>query len=382
MNEYDFENFLQNMRVQVSSYRIKRKFHSKRRPKRSLRKYCWESYQLPMNIMEKNKDRIFIGASDYSDFVFCNLVNSFEEKNQSFFNREIKLHGNRRRWYTFIEDHYDDQKILEINDNSGYVITKQGFFRYNVSSNSITVEIYGSSEFIEASENFIFDHFEIVTSYIEWVYSPNGETVTIPLNMDKMPIDEMYPFLKGETLQEYYDRFLNSTANILLLIGPPGTGKTTFIRGLIAHSNSSALVTYDAAILEKDYVFARFIEDNNDIMVLEDSDNFLNARQDGNTMMHRFLNVGDGLVTTKGKKLIFSTNLPSVRDIDPALIRPGRCFDILTFDNLQKEDAVKLAAKVGVNLTDDKDSFTIAEVFNKQTLTDQNKKIGRKLGFI
>lgn len=380
MNEYkDLQSFLSEMRVQSFKVRIKRNRH---RRKRALKKYCWESYQLPMNIMEKNKDRIFIGASDYSDFVFCNLVSSFEEKNESLFNREIKLHGNRRRWHSFAEENYKDQKILEINDTSGYLITDDGFFRYNVSSNSVTVEIYGTMKFIEHSEKFIVEHFEYVTSYIEWVYSASGDTVTIPLNMDKMPIDEMYPFLKGESLQEYYDRFLNSTANILLLIGPPGTGKTTFIRGLIAHSNSSALVTYDAAILEKDYVFARFIEDNNDIMVLEDSDNFLNARQDGNTMMHRFLNVGDGLVTTKGKKLIFSTNLPSVRDIDPALIRPGRCFDILSFDTLNKENAKNLANKIGVELNEDKDTFTIAEVFNKQTLTDQTKKIGRKLGFI
>ena len=380
MNEYkDLQSFLSEMRVQSFKVRIKRNRH---RRKRALKKYCWESYQLPMNIMEKNKDRIFIGASDYSDFVFCNLVNSFEEKNESLFNREIKLHGNRRRWHSFVEENYRDQKILEINDTSGYLITDDGFFRYNVSSNSVTVEIYGTMKFIEHSEKFIVEHFEYVTSYIEWVYSASGDTVTIPLNMDKMPLDEMYPFLKGESLQEYYDRFLNSTANILLLIGPPGTGKTTFIRGLIAHSNSSALVTYDAAILEKDYVFARFIEDNNDIMVLEDSDNFLNARQDGNTMMHRFLNVGDGLVTTKGKKLIFSTNLPSVRDIDPALIRPGRCFDILSFDTLNKENAKNLANKIGVELNEDKDTFTIAEVFNKQTLTDQTKKIGRKLGFI
>ena len=134
-------------------------------------------------------------------------------------------------------------------------------------------------------------------------------------------VDEMYPFLEGEKLTDYYERFMQSSANILLLIGPPGTGKTTFIRGLLAHTESSAVVTYDAAILEKDYVFARFVEDETNIMVLEDSDTFLKARSDGNTMMHRFLNVGDGLVTTKGKKLIFSTNLPSVRDIDPEIGR-------------------------------------------------------------
>ena len=191
----------------------------------------------------------------------------------------------------------------------------------------------------------------------------------------------MYPFLE-EPLTEYYDRYMQSNANILLLIGPPGTGKTTFIRGLLSHTNSSAIVTYDATILEKDYVFAKFIEDETDVMVLEDSDTFLKARSDGNTMMHRFLNVGDGLVTTKGKKLIFSTNLPSISDIDPALIRPGRCFDILSFNLLKREEAQLLADKVGATLEGDKDSYSIAEVFNKKIESVKNRQIGTKMGFI
>ena len=191
----------------------------------------------------------------------------------------------------------------------------------------------------------------------------------------------MYPFL-DEPLTEYYDRYMQSNANILLLIGPPGTGKTTFIRGLLSHTNSSAIVTYDATILEKDYVFAKFIEDETDVMVLEDSDTFLKARSDGNTMMHRFLNVGDGLVTTKGKKLIFSTNLPSISDIDPALIRPGRCFDILSFNLLKREEAQLLADKVGATLEGDKDSYSIAEVFNKKIESVKNRQIGTKMGFI
>jgi ATP-dependent 26S proteasome regulatory subunit len=143
-------------------------------------------------------------------------------------------------------------------------------------------------------------------------------------------------------------------------------------------TNSSAIVSYDSAILEKDSFFARFIEGDETIMVLEDSDAFLKSRSDGNTMMHRFLNVGDGLVTTKGKKMIFSTNLPSIRDIDSALVRPGRCFDIITFDTLKQEEADLLAKRLDAKLDGTQDRWSIAEVFNKQT----NKPKDRKMGFI
>jgi ATP-dependent 26S proteasome regulatory subunit len=104
-------------------------------------------------------------------------------------------------------------------------------------------------------------------------------------------------------------------------------------------------------------------------------------------MMHRFLNVGDGLVTTKGKKMIFSTNLPSIRDIDSALIRPGRCFDIVTFDQLDVAQANALAAKLNVKLPvrprgKETDKYSIAEVFNEQTANAEKSSANRKVGFI
>lgn len=108
----------------------------------------------------------------------------------------------------------------------------------------------------------------------------------------------------------------------------------------------------------------------------------LKSRSDGNTMMHRFLNVGDGLVTTKGKKMIFSTNLPSIRDIDSALVRPGRCFDILSFDQLSQEEAEILAEKLNVKLDGEKDKWSIAEIFNKQTYDFVSSTSNRKVGFI
>jgi ATP-dependent 26S proteasome regulatory subunit len=155
---------------------------------------------------------------------------------------------------------------------------------------------------------------------------------------------------------------------------------------MLQHTESSAIVSYDAAVLEKDYVFAQFIEGDKSMMVLEDADMFLKARKEGNTMMHKFLNVGDGLVTTRNKKLIFSTNLPSISDIDPALIRPGRCYDILSFEELNQEQAEKLAKRVGVELTEERNKWSIADVFfNMNTHQFKNKalkSVEKKMGFV
>ena len=354
-----------------------------RRRKRSLKSWTYDAMDMNMNEMKTGiNDKFFVGASDYADWLHLQLLDSRTEKKMSTFNSDLKMHGNRKKWQDFIDEEFDGDYIIQYTDSSGLIVTEGlNFIRYDVNSNSVSTHTYGDKIFIENVEDIFLKHFEEVTSYIEWVYGANGDSVNVPLNADRLPVDEMYPFLK-EPLTEYYDRYLESNANILLLIGPPGTGKTTFIRGLLAHSNSSAIVTYDAAILEKDYLFARFIEDETGVMVLEDSDNFLKARSDGNTMMHRFLNVGDGLVTTKGKKLIFSTNLPSIRDIDPALIRPGRCFDIVSFDSLKQKEAEALAKKIGVKLDGKRDSWTIAEVFNKQIEQSANKTVGSKMGFV
>jgi len=353
------------------------------RKKRSLNSWTYDAMDMNMNEMKSGaNDKFFVGASDYADWLHLQLLDSRTEKKMSTFNSDLKMHGNRKKWQDFINEEFDGDYIIQYTDSSGLIVTEGlNFIRYDVNSNSVSTHTYGDKIFIENVEDIFLKHFDEVTSYIEWVYGANGDSVNVPLNAERLPVDEMYPFLK-EPLTDYYDRYLESNANILLLIGPPGTGKTTFIRGLLAHSNSSAIVTYDAAILEKDYLFARFIEDETGVMVLEDSDNFLKARSDGNTMMHRFLNVGDGLVTTKGKKLIFSTNLPSIRDIDPALIRPGRCFDIVSFDSLKQKEAEALAKKIGVKLDGKRDSWTIAEVFNKQIEEKNTRSVGSKMGFV
>ena len=361
--------------------------NKKRTSKRILRKFAWDTtdnqFDLNKIMNENTNEKIFLGVSDFDDLITSEILKRRVEAGQRTIHRDTTVLCNREQWATWAEERFEKDLHVQGNSSNGLIIERDtnNYIRFDVNSNTVTVRAYGDADFGDAIVAMVEAHFDIVTSHIEWVYGADGNSVNVPLNRDRLPVDEMYPFLGEETLGEYYERYMASSANILLLIGPPGTGKTTFIRGLLAHTNSSAIVSYDSGILEKDGFFARFIESDDNVMVLEDSDAFLKSRSDGNTMMHRFLNVGDGLVTTKGKKMIFSTNLPSIRDIDSALVRPGRCFDIVTFDNLSYGDAEKLAKRLGVVLPEIKDTYSIAEVFNQRT-EGMSKAGNRKVGFI
>jgi hypothetical protein len=369
--------------------KVFRDLSAKRRSKKFMRSYVLNfANEMPLHELGKYMDdkKIFLGASDFDDYVKSEIVKRrFDQKKQTLF-REITVLTNRKEWNKWSEEYYGNKQITEYNTSSGIILDEKtdDFIQYYVNDNSIEIRIFGDLKFTKSTLKLIKDNFTEVGSHIEWVYSGDGRSVDVPLNTDKSPIEEMYPFLQGESLESYYKRYMDSQSNILLLIGPPGTGKTTFIRGLLTYAETSAYVTYDSDVLSKDSVFARFIESDCGVMVIEDSDNFLKARTDGNNMMHRFLNVGDGLVTTKGKKMIFSTNLPSVRDIDPALIRPGRCFDIVKFDMLSKKDAEILAKKIKVPLPNKEESdpvYSVAEIYNQKVIKPE-KTASSGFGFI
>jgi GTPase SAR1 family protein len=327
-------------------------------------------------VCDKSK-QIYYSSQNIFDLL---IAETFKEKVDNGLNvlcETIPILCTKEEWSTYARETFTDCRILQREWNGIIIDEFKNIIYYNEYEGYTQLTLYGDQDFLNKTSKIISENFERFGSYIKWMYNDKGEWIKVPLDINKLPIKEMYPSLEADTLEDYYTKFMKSSANILLLIGPPGTGKTSFIRGLLHHTKSSAIVTYNLNLLNNDSIFAEFIESSEKFMIMEDADTYLDSRSSGNTMMHRFLNVADGLVTTKNKKLVFSTNLENTNDIDPALIRPGRCYDILHFDPLSEEQAKILTEKLGITLEDE--CNTIAQIFNKY---ENKTKTKEKFGFI
>jgi molybdopterin-guanine dinucleotide biosynthesis protein len=197
-------------------------------------------------------------------------------------------------------------------------------------------------------------------------------------------LEQAYPCLAPHGgINAFIDAYLDSDETVLILQGTAGAGKTRLVRKILSEisrraierggdeygSKATALYTGDQKAMESDEIFARFITGEERAFVVEDADHMLRPRSDGNDNLHRFLAVADGVVRAAGRKIIFSTNLPNINDIDEALARPGRCFARLRFHDLDLPQAKLLAEAIGVEITDkidasSKRSLSVAEVYS------------------
>jgi hypothetical protein len=198
------------------------------------------------------------------------------------------------------------------------------------------------------------DRLQQQTFVIDWKFmtaSGELESASFEEVADDTLLDEAYPSL-GLGVQDFIQQFLESPACVLILLGPPGTGKTRLVRAILAAmsrrrgENAEIMYTTDKRALAGDQMFVQFTTGTHDAFVIEDTDHMLKARTSGNEEMHRFLAVADGIARAQGRKIIFTTNLPNVSDIDEALLRPGRCFAVKNLRSLEIPEGQRLATRI------------------------------------
>ena len=189
-----------------------------------------------------------------------------------------------------------------------------------------------------------------------------------------------YPTFKPRELDALGRRFFKSSANVLVIMGPPGTGKTSLARRLLLAHGEPINVCSDVKLLKTDP--NPFITGEGNVLI-DDVDEVLTPRTGGNPLMSSILNRADGLEKTKGK-IIVITNLTSTSKIDPALLRPGRCFAVINVPLLNNEQAKKIASSKKLRLDEDKAFYSLAEVLNsdyfqKNTIVSSSRN---QIGFI
>lgn len=224
-------------------------------------------------------------------------------------------------------------------------------------------------------------HDESRTSMIRWIFdSGHGHRDrTFQITKDWRIDRSFYPWIETD-LNEYYRAFMESRAQIMVAYGPPGTGKTSFIRDMICEMNLNAFISYDLKVLTSDATFVRYLTDSIfDAIIIEDADDLLTSdRGEHNKIIAKILNISDGIIKLPKKKLIFSTNLQKVEDIDQAIIRPGRCFDVMEFRELTKDEAQVVADRVGVSLLEKKSGkYNLAEIFYENELKNSKDPFTR-----
>ena len=206
-------------------------------------------------------------------------------------------------------------------------------------------------------------------------YDVQCETVLLPEST--VLGDEEFALRYGVHGLDWHSNFVEQLRardrGISILEGPPGTGKTHYLRHLMSvlkethrfyflppnnlHSLSQPEFIEFWSRQRRAYPALMFV------VILEDCESAIAPRSgENNDVVSVILNLSDGMLSDFLKIQIICTVNCRVTEIDQALLRPGRLTCHRVFPRLSYAEAERLAVRLGKRLPESED-YSLAEIF-------------------
>ena len=215
--------------------------------------------------------------------------------------------------------------------------------------------------------------FHLVSFGANGPYAEVVEVDTCPAGgADELALHYGADFLEWE--QQWLARLAKRHSGVTILFGPPGVGKTSYLKMLMARFIKRFVFYYlplSSFGLLSDPQFVGFWLDQNrrhegkaKLAIVEDAENLLLPRDErSRAQVSNLLNIGDGFLGEHLKlHVVATTNVPT-RRLDEAVMRPGRLMGTREFHRLNREEALRLAQAKGLTLADGSDTWSLAEIY-------------------